>query len=145
MGDILGVTGGDIGTAFGFSVGTDLTPWTTGNMFTSSSSGWLSSGTTQFTTSYVAGSTKTPGLGVGNEDLVGSTWTPDISWSKSGTFASIGMTPGIYTITDADTSEFISIQILTATLPEPSSLDLFGVGPFFAGAVRRRKKLAATA
>lgn len=139
MGDNLGVGGGSFDMAFGFNLGTDLSPWI-GSMFTSSTAGWSSSGTTQFTTYYEGvGGTRTPGLAIHSEDMVGSVWTPDISWTKPGTFVDLGLTPGIYTITDFVTSESISIQIQNA-VPEPASFAYFAFGAVSLLVHRRRKR-----
>ena len=136
--DIMGDTSmGQVDTAFGFHSGTVLTPWL-GTMFTSTNFDWQLSGTTQFTTYFRDannGNRLTPGFGIGANDLVGSLWTPDVAWSKAGTFASLGLTPGTYTITDIETSEFISIQIgdQDRVVPEPASLALFVIGACAAG------------
>ena len=140
--DIMGdTTMGGINTAFRFNGGTDLTPWV-GNMFTISNFGWSSSGTTQFTTYFLSNGFRTPGIGIGSEDLIGSLWTPNVSWSKPGTLASLGLTVGTYTITDATTSEFISIQIgdQVGAVPEPASLAIFGIGACVVGLARRRRR-----
>jgi hypothetical protein len=139
--DIMGdTTMGGLDIAFAFNTGTDLTPWI-GSMFTTSNFGWLSSGTTQFAT-YIRDPDRTPGIGISSADLVGNLWTPDVSWTKAGTFASLGLTTGMYTITDARTGEFISIQIGEAVskVPAPATIALFGLG--LAGLCFSRKKLA---
>lgn len=118
---------GGVDTAFGFNAGTDLSAWV-GSMFTTSNFGWVSSGTTQFTTYYISGVDRTPGIGISAADLVGALWTPDVSWTKAGTLATLGLTVGSYAVTDAVTSESVTIQIGQAAVPEPSTLALFGLG-----------------
>ncbi|WP_158222745.1 PEP-CTERM sorting domain-containing protein [Rhodopirellula sp. MGV] len=140
MGD---TTMGAVNTAFGFNAGTDLSPWV-GDMFTTSNFNWSSTGTTQFATYYFSGGLRTPGIAIAADDLSGNIWTPDVSWSKSGTFASLGLTEGLYTITDAVTSESISIQIgnQVATVPEPTTFAMFSIGACIAGfgGLRRRRE-----
>lgn len=132
MGD---TTMGGVNTGFGFNDGTDFSPWL-GEMFTKSDFSWSSSGTTQFAT-YVAGRNFVflPGIVVSSNDIVEDLWTPDIAWSTTGTFESIGLTTGLYTITDALTAESISIQIGVngppddaVSVAEPSSFGIFGLG-----------------
>ncbi|WP_299072658.1 hypothetical protein [uncultured Paraglaciecola sp.] len=130
--DIMGdTTMGSLDLAFGFSAGTDLSPWI-GDMFTLlfPSIPWVSSGTTQFATYYLeTGGIRTPGIGLAQEDLINGLWTPDVSWIAAASFASIGLTVGDYTITDAQTGEFISIQIgEPISVAAPSVVVLLGLG-----------------
>lgn len=144
--DIMGdATMGPINTFFGFSSGTDLSSWV-GDMFTSSNFVWNSTGSTQFTTYFFDLNflRRTPGIGIGIEDLVGAFWTPDISWNKSGTYASLGLTPGTYSIVDAATNESITIQIgnaIPASVPGP--LPVFGVAAAFGMSRKLRNRIKA--
>jgi len=141
--DIMGdTTMGGVDRAFGFNVGTDLSPWV-GSMFTSSNFGWTSAGTTQFTTYYFTSGLRTPGIGIALNDMVGALWTPDNSWSKVGTFGTLGLTVGTYAISDSVTGESITIRIgdQVAEVPEPTSMSLMVIGACVAGigAARRRR------
>jgi hypothetical protein len=140
--DIMGDTSaGGVDVAFGFNQGTDLSPWI-GSMFTTADFNWTPVGTTQFTTYQFPGGFRTPGIGLSSADIVGGIWTPDVSWSSPGTIAGKGMTPGTYTITDAVTSEFITIQIGpggSVAGPEPGTVALVVLGAVGAVMTRRRK------
>lgn len=131
--DILGDTSmGSLDTWFGFSAGTDLSAWVGSDMFTIRTPNffgdWASSGTTQFAT-YYRDPGITPGIGISAADLVGSLWTPDVSWTTTGTFASLGLTVGTYTISDAITGEAITVQIgRGVAVPAPATLLLMGLG-----------------
>jgi hypothetical protein len=140
--DIMGDTSmGSVDTAFGFHAGTDLSAWI-GSMFTNGNFNWISSGTTQFTTYYMVFGNRTPGIGISVADMVGSLWTPDVSWTNAGTLAGLGLTAGTYAVADINTGESITIQI-GQTVPEPSILALFGLG--LAGLAYSRKRKAQTA
>jgi hypothetical protein len=110
-------------------------------MFTRSEFGWTASGTTEFTTYfYDENDNNTQGISIDSSDLVGNLWTPDNSWSVSGTLASIGLTPGTYAIVDALTNESITIQIVpSAAVPEPTSMAIFGLGALGMAYRARRK------
>ena len=140
MGD---TTIGSLDQSFGFNAETDLSPWY-GDMFFISNFDWITTGTTQFATYYWDSSEIMPGIGLSSADLVGDIWTPDVSWVQTGTFASIGLTEGDYTITDALTGEFISIQIGNVAtpplpVPEPASVALLGLSLLGFGVAKRKK------
>jgi hypothetical protein len=137
--NIMGDTSmGGIDVAFGFNVGTNTSAWVS-SMFINDNFSWSTGGTTQFTTYNFNDSTRTPGIGIGAEDLIAGLWTPDVSWTQGGTLASIGLIPGTYTITDVVTNEAITIQVGALSAPEPTSLALFGIGVCLAGVARRRR------
>ncbi|MFN3167356.1 MAG: PEP-CTERM sorting domain-containing protein [Phycisphaeraceae bacterium] len=119
---------------FAFHAGTDLSPWY-GDMFTQNNYLWTrTAGTTEFGTYHqTSNSVNYPGLIVSSADLDGTLWTPDNQWEIAGTFESLGMNEGTYTITDAVTGEFISIQIV----PEPASLGIIAFGSV--ALLRRRR------
>ena len=126
-----GANTGDITAQFGFSPGTDLSAITnpggplTGTYLTVASV----TGSKPFATysgsndGYV---TLEAGIGVVGSDIdIGGIWTPDQNWTwgPGATFASLGLNIGTYTVSDAVTSESITIQVV----PEPAALSLIGL------------------
>jgi len=139
IGLIGGTDAGGINTSYAFHAGTDFTPWTTGNPWNASFFAFSFVGTKGFATFVNAvGGGYDPGLAINTSDLVGSVWTPDQDWTAAGeTFASIGLNPGTYTVTDNVSGEFITFQIGAA--PEPATLALLGLGTLAFG-IRRRSQ-----
>ncbi|MFC4700120.1 PEP-CTERM sorting domain-containing protein [Glaciecola siphonariae] len=128
----------DIG--FGFSDGTDLSPWI-GDLFTLSRFGLIRTGTTSFTTYVRPNGVRTPGISMVESDIVNGFWTPDVSWLSVGsTFADFGLIEGDYTITDIQTGEFISIIVgdPNVEVNSPATLALMGLALFGLGFVRKR-------
>ena len=125
--DIMGDTDGflvDNDAGFVFSGGTDLSAWADASgPFASdffSFNGGDTSTTTQFST-YVGDNGRVSGLSVAPEDIAEGVWTPDAFWRAEGeTFSSTGLQVGTYTIADASTAAFITIQVGGASPPPPS-------------------------
>jgi len=143
--DIMGgASVGEINMSFGFHDGTDYSPWASANgPWSASSFGTtVNSGHKAFTT-YVGSPSgaQIPGLGIGREDLQGWLWSPDQNWTfRSASFASMRMAVGTYTVTDAQTGEFITFQIGAGNqLPEPDAAALVGLALVGACAARRAK------
>ena len=151
---IIAIGGTDVGgidRAFTFNDGTDFSAWVHSfeketNPFAGPKFGWTATGTKGFATfgtnhfgSYV------PGLHLLESQMDGPTWTPDQSWSISGSFSSLGMRQGTHTVVDSVSGEFMTYQIgpvSTNPVPEPSTAIAMGVlGVLgFAGNRRRRRQ-----
>ncbi len=127
--DIMGDTfSGGLDTGFGFSAGTDLSAWasSSGPFFQNNFEASHTAGTTSFAT-YI--SPFTSGIGLASADIIGGLWTPDNIWTFSGaTFASVGLSAGTFTISDALTNESISIKVGASAVPVPAAVWLFGTG-----------------
>lgn len=111
--DIMGdTTADDTDTGFGFSSGTDFSAWETDTApWTSDYFGWATTVTTPFST-YVTDPDRDPGLQVRASDLNAGHFEVNGSWiAASETFASLSLVPGTYTVSDASTGAFITIQI----------------------------------
>lgn len=69
----------------------------------------------------------------------------DTTTYDDATFASIGLTPGIYVWTwgDGGANERFTLDIESSTVPEPTSLALFGAGLLGTGLVLLRRRKAA--
>jgi hypothetical protein len=69
-------------------------------------------------------------------DISGGIWTPDQNWTwgPGASFASLGFNIGTYTVSDALTSESITIQVV----PEPATFGLMGFSTL--GLLFRRRR-----
>ena len=131
--DIIGgiSSSGPINTLFGFNPGTDLSAITNpggpfiGNNFSAA----IITGSKSFVTysgSADLWATLEAGIGVVDSDIIGGIWTPDQNWTwgPGATFASLGLNVGTYTVSDAVTSESITIQVVPRTgFPQPYRSD----------------------
>jgi hypothetical protein len=142
--DIMGdTTMGALNAGFRFSPGTDQSDWV-GGLFTSSNFNWTGTGSTQFSTYVLLSGQRSAGLSINTQDLVGTTWTPDVNWISIGNtnLSGLGLTAGTYSVVDAVTQEFITIQVgpISNAIPEPTSLALVGFSLAALGMTRRAKK-----
>lgn len=144
--DIMGGTRfGQVDVSFGFRAGTDTSDITApGGPFTKSDFSSASiTGSRSFTTysGFDGAWFRQAGIGVRASDIVGGLWTPDQTWTwgMGQTFASLGLVSGTYTVADALTGEAITIQVGTATIPEPGTLGLIGLALAGLAVARRRK------
>ena len=152
--DIMGSTiFGQISITFGFHAGTNFTPWTAapGPWDTSSFNWGISNGGQRSFATYALSPSfvRVPGIGMRAIDLTGGLWTPDQTWiNANDSFATLGLHPGTYTISDAVTSESITIQIGVAAVPGPVvGAGLPGLVMAFGGLIawRRRRNQATVA
>ena len=142
--DIMGgTTVGAVNMSFGFHAGTDFSAWSAANgpWAASNFSTTVDSGHKGFTTYIRITGPQLPGLGIEREDLDGTNWSPDQDWTfHNASFASLHMFAGTYTVTDAQTGEFITFQIgEAAQLPEPDAAGLVGLALIGAYVARRAK------
>jgi hypothetical protein len=123
---------------FRFSTGTDISAIANpGGPFSDASFDWVVTGTKSFVTyGGYASSVFQAGIQVVATDIdVNGFWTPDQTWENTGgSFASLGLNVGSYSVSDKVTGETITIQVasvpdggLTALLLGLSSLALAGV------------------
>ena len=133
--------GTDVGSTdktFEFNAGTDTSAWA-GTAWTTGWEGASSyTGTKAFST-YTRTNGSTPGLSVTTSDIVNGVWTTDQAWVFSNkTFAELTMITGTYTVMDALTNEFITFQVGTTSVPEPTTLAIFSLA--IMGLVSRKLK-----
>ena len=78
------------------------------------------------------------GIQVFGGDMVGASWTPDQTWiNTGGSFASLGLNVGSYSVSDAVTGETITIKV--AGVPDGgTTLVLLGGALTGLGALRRK-------
>ena len=132
--DIMGGTSfGPINTQFGFNAGTDASAiMAPGGPFTLSAfTVDTIAGSKSFTTySGFSGGLRQPGIGIVDSDIVTGEWTPDQNWTyAAGTsFASLGLNPGTYAVSDSVTGETITIQIGPVG-PLPNNPPVADAGP----------------
>jgi len=122
---ILGDTSsGGADTGFGFSDGTDYSDFLGASCpFSRDEFSWTSTVTKSFSTYQEPQSgVYVPGLNVKASDLVDGVFTPDGTWTVAGTFDSIGLRPGTYSVADAVTGACITVQIGPDS--DPDSCDL---------------------
>jgi hypothetical protein len=115
---------GAANTGFGFSDGTDYSDFFGASCpFSRDDFTWASTVTKSFSTYQEPQSgVYVPGLNVKASDLVDGVFTPDGTWTVAGTFDSIGLRPGTYSVADAVTGACITVQIGPDS--DPDSCDL---------------------
>lgn len=142
--DLMGGT--DVGgtdTGFAFHAGTDFSAWQSGNPWDNSFVFSSFTGTKGFST-YVGTGPYSPGLNVLASQLDGTLWSPDQNWTATGqTFASIGLNPGSYSVSDAVTGATITYQI--SAVPEPTTFTLLAFASIGVVLMGRRSRCKASA
>lgn len=132
---------------FRFNAGTDISAIANpGGPFSASSydsEGWsVTSGTKSFVTySGFTGSGMQAGIQVVANDIVSGFWTPDQIWKNTGgSFASLGLNVGSYSVSDALTGETITIEVAGGAAVPDGGMTVALLGAALAGiaALRRR-------
>lgn len=128
--DIMGGTSfGGINIQFGFNAGTDASAiMAPGGPFAFSNfSGPSITGSKSFTTySGFSGGVRQPGVGIVASDIIAGQWTPNQNWTYAAgaSFASQGLNPGTYAVSDSVTGETITIQVgATGSNTPPVAVD----------------------
>ena len=133
--------------AFGFNTGSSLEPWdSTNGPFTKDN--WdfeilENDGKAFATFTVLASGLPAAGLAIDFDDLDDGIWKTSQSWlAENHTFETLGLLEGTYTITDAVSGEFMTIQVGGISVPEPSTLGLLSIGLMGLLGVRRRRQVA---
>jgi len=113
LGDTASKGSSNLGAGFGFSDGTDYSDFLGASCpFSRDEFTWTTTVTKSFATYQEPQSgVYVPGLLVDASDLLDGVFTPDGTWTVAGTFASIGLRPGTYSVADAVTGACITVQI----------------------------------